>query len=257
MKGSATTSVVIIDTESYDLALVALHNTLQRMAADDVVIFSDDPSRWGAYSVAPISKITSMADYNRIVIERLPEALKTDFALLIQFDGFAIDASSFSEAFYDVDYIGAPWPAALFPERGRTVGNGGFSLRSKRLIESVARQASGLDFSVAEDITICVNLRDRLESDYGIEFASVELANAFSTEWAIPDGVKPFGFHGLHLLPKIYRSNYQFLIDHLPNRCLSEGSQQLQQLRFGFATLGPEANAALEARVQQANSASD
>lgn len=254
MKGAATTSVVIIDTESYDLAQVALHNTLQRVFANEVVIFSDDPNRWGAYSVKPISKIASMADYNRIVIERLPEALTTDFALLIQFDGFAIDASSFSAAFHDVDYVGAPWPATLFPERGQTVGNGGFSLRSKRLIESVARQASGLDFSVAEDITICINLRDRLESEDGIRFASVELANAFSTEWAIPDGVKPFGFHGLHLLPKIYRSNYQFLVDNLPDRCVLEGSQQLRQLRFGFATLGAEANAALEERVRQVSS---
>ncbi len=94
-----------------------------------------------------------------------------------------------------------------------------------------------------------MRLRDALAADGAIRFAEVDLARSFSAEWDLGEGARPFGFHGLHLLPRIYRNNCRYLLDHLPERVLREGSALLEQLRFGFASLGDEAKAALEARV--------
>jgi hypothetical protein len=249
MRSRPSASIVIVDTEAYELAQVALHNAEQRFAAERVLIFSDDPARWSGRTIEPISKIGSMADYNRTIIERLPERLETDFALIVQYDGFPIDVEAFTDDFYGADYIGAPWPATMFPEHGAIVGNGGFSLRSRRLVEQVAARAGEIDFEAPEDTEICVRLRGKLEAEGGIRFADVDLARRFSAEWDLGAAARPFGFHGLHLLPKIYRSNYRYMLDHLPSRCLRRGSVLLDQLRFGFATLGDEAREDLEARV--------
>lgn len=248
MSHRPTSTIVIADTETYALAGVALHNAVQRFRADDVIVFSDRADLWAGHRVEPIPKIGSIADYNRTILAKLPEKIATDFALIVQFDGFPINASSFTEAFFDYDYIGAPWPAALFPERGPTVGNGGFSLRSRRIIEAGARYTAEIDFETAEDVTLCIALRDRLEAKDTIRFAPIDLAYRFSVELGGGDG-EPFGFHGLHLLPKLYRGNVEFLLSNLPDRCFWRQGDQLKHLRFGFAGLGDEANAALEARL--------
>lgn len=249
MKQGVTKSIVIVDTESYALGRVALHNTLERFPTDEVLIFTDAPEAWGAFSTIKIPPIASIAEYNALMLTVLPERLTTDFALIIQFDGFAINAQSFEDLFFDFDYIGAPWPDRLFPHLGSTVGNGGFSLRSNRLIESVARHAPTVDFDTAEDVTICVELRERLERQHGVKFAPLDVAGRFSVELDRSKSKAPFGFHGMHILPAVYGQNYPFLIDNLPRRCFQVGSSQLDHLRFGFRGMDAQAKALLEAQV--------
>ena len=74
------------------------------------------------------------------------------------------------------------------------VGNGGFSLRSHRLLEAL--QDPRITLIEAEDTTIGRSFRPLLEGEYGIRFATEALADRFSFEAAYPIG-KPFGFHGL------------------------------------------------------------
>ena len=95
--------------------------------------------------------------------------------------------------FLGCDYLGAPWPDG---QGGYSVGNGGFSLRSRRLLEALQDDR----FSVrteAEDVTICGIHRARLESDFGIRFGDVDLARRFSFEMRAIAGVTTFGFHGV------------------------------------------------------------
>ena len=125
MKMQNTTSLVIIDTESHALARRAVDRTLEIFPADEVIIFSDDAEKWAPYSIVPIGKITALADYNRAILADLPNRLKTDFALVIQFDGFAINASAFTDDFYSYDYIGAPWAAGYAPGPGVVAATAG------------------------------------------------------------------------------------------------------------------------------------
>src|SRR6202158_5959100 len=74
------------------------------------------------------------------------------------------------------------------------VGNGGFSLRSRKLL--LALQDPRIVLTEAEDVTICRAFRPLLEREHGIRFASEATADAFAFEAAYPIG-KPFGFHGL------------------------------------------------------------
>ena len=73
------------------------------------------------------------------------------------------------------------------------VGNGGFSLRSKQLLELT----SGPKFVYKEkneDELICHVNRDYLVSN-GIKFAPEELARYFSYERELSN-IETFGFHG-------------------------------------------------------------
>ena len=74
------------------------------------------------------------------------------------------------------------------------VGNGGFSLRSRKLL--AALQDPRIALVDAEDTTIGRTFRPLLERDHGIRFADEALADRFSFEAAYPIG-RPFGFHGL------------------------------------------------------------
>ena len=111
--------------------------------------------------------------------------------------------------FLNYDYIGAPWPIPNDDFSYRDyfkniirVGNGGFSLRSKKLL-SLAEELK-LDWKsyfgyFNEDGFICCHNRHIYEEN-GCKFAPIEVAKIFSHESYIPEigDVKTFGFHGKH-----------------------------------------------------------
>jgi hypothetical protein len=83
--------------------------------------------------------------------------------LLVQWDGYVCNPDAWDPAFLDCDYIGAKW---FWHNDAMRVGNGGFSLRSRRLLEAL--QDPRIALSVVEDETICRTFRPLLERDYGI-----------------------------------------------------------------------------------------
>jgi hypothetical protein len=102
-----------------------------------------------------------------------------------------IDPAQWDERFLECDYIGAPWPQ--FGD-GHDVGNGGFSLRSRKLLE--ACRTPGFNPSHPEDVAIGRVNRDYLEQEQGIVFADGETAARFAFERSAP--ARPtFGFHGV------------------------------------------------------------
>ena len=140
----------------------------------------------------------------------LPKYLKTDYAILIQYDGFVLSGKHFSNLFLNYDYIGAPWPH----HQEFNVGNGGFSMRSARLVNAVQNFILPDDLNIAEDLVICRYLRARLEDKIGLTFAPKSMAEKFSFEM-YPVKHKTFGFHGLFNLPSIMGTDIQILFDHL------------------------------------------
>lgn len=163
----------------------------------------------------PIDPILSLGAYSKFVLKDLLSYVDTPFCLLVQSDGFVIHPAAWQDEFLNYDYIGAPWPKTSairggadyllhdISEAGR-VGNGGFSLRSRRLLEICSKVDVDLFGSMAEDFVICRVLREFLVS-LGIRFAPIDLAAKFSLE--LPVGEVPFdleqsfGFHGRHFEP--------------------------------------------------------
>ena len=134
--------------------------------------------------------INSKEAYSKFVLQELHKYIKTDFVLIVQWDGWVINPNAWQAQFLDYDYIGAIWP--WHPE-GLRVGNGGFSLRSKKLLELTNTPKFVYD-NRNEDDLICHLNRDYLVSN-GIKFAPEDLARYFSYEREMTN-LQTFGFHG-------------------------------------------------------------
>src|SRR5262245_61837966 len=158
--------------------------------------------------------------YSKLMIEGLNAFVDTSHCLVVQADGFILDPARWDDKFLDYDYVGAPWPQSLVVVNGarhslpkldrNSVGNGGFSLRSKKLLEITSRlRFENLKFEVmSEDFLICHYLYDDMLAA-GVRFAPLEVAARFSIEAAGgPYGQtfeSVFGFHGKHWLDRYYR----------------------------------------------------
>jgi len=153
-----------------------------------------------------IPHIGSVEEYSRFCIEDLYKYIDTDFVLLVQYDGFILNPDKWSDEFLGYDYIGAPWLVGNwsvrdfdFPKEmlGKLmVGNGGFSIRSRKLLETsakLAREGKILRFH-PEDTSICVWHKTDMENE-GIRFAPPELARKFSLEGEYFAYGEQFGFH--------------------------------------------------------------
>jgi hypothetical protein len=141
--------------------------------------------------VTRIPDIASIADYSRFMIKSLGDHVETGFALVVQYDGYVVNGRRWSADFQACDYAGAPWSDG-------GVGNGGFSLRSRRLLKAL--RDPRIAELVPEDIAICKTYRGLLEQEHGIRFAPVDLASRFSFETVPPPG-PTLGFHGItHLV---------------------------------------------------------
>ncbi|GAC1574039.1 MAG: hypothetical protein NVS3B5_04070 [Sphingomicrobium sp.] len=148
----------------------------------------DSPSGLEA-NLCPIAPIGSREAYSRFMVQSLHRHIETSHALSVQWDGYVLDPARWDPEFLEYDYVGAPWPHFDGPMR---VGNGGFSLRSRRLLEACATLDIGDE---AEDVAICRTHRPMLERRFGLRFAPEGLAGRFAFERAAPRGDE-FGFHG-------------------------------------------------------------
>ncbi len=156
-----------------------------------------------------INPINSLKDYSNFIIYNLHKYIDTSHVLIVQWDGFVIKSKKWKNDFMNYDYIGAP-----FIPRGNdfnycrdingnffSVGNGGFSIRSKRLLEAPNKFNLKDNFRYTknhEDGFFCVLHRIFLESK-GYTWAPLEIAQDFSIE--SPQNIQelidlPFGFHG-------------------------------------------------------------
>ncbi|MFA4942613.1 MAG: DUF5672 family protein [Patescibacteria group bacterium] len=181
-------------------------------------------------NVIKIDPINSTAEYSHFIISELDKYVDTDHVLIVQYDGFILNPSAWSDEFLKYDYIGAPWLVADwsvknfgFPAEwlGKlAVGNGGFSLRSKKLLSLTAKLARDNKFEKydPEDVVICVRYRQLLE-DNGIKFAPVDVARQFAFEAEGPNSYAwdgQFGFHGLKWtdISKWNKDNPEYKIDN-------------------------------------------
>ncbi len=146
----------------------------------------------GIHNNIRINKINSIESYNYFLLKDLSNYIQTDYVLIVQWDGFIVNHNIWTNDFLDCDYIGAVWPQ--YQDRNN-VGNGGFSLRSKRLLLALSEIEIPENFTIPEDELICRMLRNKLERDFNIKYATSDLANLFSYEQTKPT-FETFGFHG-------------------------------------------------------------
>lgn len=203
-------TAVCADSYNHEMALIACRRMLQHGFAE-VVLFTDDAVDAHA-AVIPeglrlvrIEPLRGRNAYSEFMIRCVHPEIRTPYALVFQWDGFVIHPECWRTDFLDYDYIGAPWPRRSAYGH-RRVGNGGFSLRSVKLMRAAAQLVPADIRQWNEDSFICFALGEILEREFGLRFAPLDVARAFSVEngsvaaycKADPDlAVGPtFGFHG-------------------------------------------------------------
>lgn len=199
-----------------------------------------------------IPHIDSIEDFSRFCIEDLHRYVDTEFVMLVQYDGFVLSAARWNPEFLNYDYIGAPidtsswtkWNMAI-PLPSMVVGNGGFCIRSKKLLEVSAKLAieGKIPNMHPEDIAICLAYKDLFEKE-GITYASVDLAKKFSVQSDYGKYEKPFGFHGL------YGNNMDTLIEEYPNFPLKYFMPRIRKGRISKIQKVFEEAGAVEAHLQ-------
>lgn len=146
---------------------------------------------------APCKPLNSREDYSEFIIKELPKHIYTPYALIVQWDGFIVNPDKWTNEFLEYDYLGAPW------SMNHTGGNGGFSLRSKRLLDAANETISHVDYN--EDWLICAKYGEELKNK-GVKYAPYEINFGFSSEnISNPDA---FGFHDLNLHPEYKKYIY-------------------------------------------------
>ena len=158
-----------------------------------------------------------LVGYSKFILGDLYRYVETEYCLVVQSDGFVLNASKWNPVFLEFDYIGAPWPMDLKLQPGNieldlarnSVGNGGFSLRSRRLLETTSKIVfDDLDFPTkSEDLILCHFLYQEMVSS-GVKFPNPELAAQFSIESPTAayeqNPSTCFGFHGKELRDLIF-----------------------------------------------------
>ncbi|SAL48371.1 hypothetical protein AWB74_02214 [Caballeronia arvi] len=187
-------------------------------------------------AIAPMS----FKEYSLFMLFALWRVVETDYALTIQDDGWLLDAANWSDEFLEYDYVGAPvqlgrvekpegiywmkdfsWYAEIGKPDTRVIPvlNGGFSLRSRRMLRALIDhpqirmeipppqidedgpiRMSWFNDATHEDVQLSGVLRPELEA-VGLRFPPLEVAARFAFEQAAfghmgGDPMRVFGMHG-------------------------------------------------------------
>lgn len=150
------------------------------------------PPEW--FPVGNCDRIVS----SKMMLEFMPTLVDTDYSIVCQWDGYAINPRKWTDEFLDYDYIGAPWPWVWNDQHPEwRVGCGGFSLRSHKFLQACLTLP--VKETSAEDTHCCCYYHDHFTAA-GCKFAPMDLAIRFALEHANPEFPNhtindSFGFH--------------------------------------------------------------
>ncbi len=181
-------SLLCVETRRTPLAVHAMQRCLEQVDFKEALLLGSNESVElpAPLHYASIPQIATTAEYSRFMVRQLGDHFTGSHVLIVQWDGFITDARQWDPRFLEYDYVGALW-------KDGTVGNGGFSLRSRRLVDAL--RAMDTPQTHPEDHCICYRYRGELERRFGIRFAPPELASRFSWEAHEPSHTT-FGLHG-------------------------------------------------------------
>lgn len=193
-----------------DITLINANNINPKLAVDvlnfcsklikfnKIILISENAPENITSNIEHVSlQINSIPDYNKFILKDLNNYVNTSHCLIVQNDGFIINPHLWQDEFLDYDYIGAPWNlnGMRVWKRTNRIGNGGFSLRSKKLL-SYTQKIDNIDYNKPEDVTNSLIIENNKEFKY----PSVDIAVKFSLEDPLEDFPYDFntcfGFHG-------------------------------------------------------------
>lgn len=208
-------TLMCVDTREPAFALHAMRRTMTGIRFGDAMLFTETARlRETPAGIRLVDvRVDTIDAYSRFMLQGLGGHARTSHLLVVQWDGFVTRPQCWLPEFLAFDYIGARWHDQP-PQR--SVGNGGFSLRSRRLL--AALQDPAIHPSHPEDMCICIHNREYLESHHGIRIAPPDVAERFSHE-RLPQTGPTFGFHGLfNLAHEMPRQDLMAFLRAMPDR---------------------------------------
>ncbi len=195
-------TLLCVDTVYPELALYAVERSMERVRFGAAVFITRPDHGLARFpsglQVVTEGRIRSVSDYSLFMLRGTLPYVNTSHCLVVQWDGFVLDPSMWSDDFLRFDYIGPVWPH--FMRDGHCIGTGGFSLRSRRLLTALLDER--IDAFHPEDVCIGRGNRERLERDHGVVFADPATAHRFAVE-GMYENPSAFGFHGVHNLLRV------------------------------------------------------
>ena len=129
--------------------------------------------------VVSIPEIKDGKIYSLFYIKEMYKYVNTPLALTFHHDGFIANPEAWEDEFLKYDYLGSPWRHPNAPTAG---GNGGFAIRSRRLLEYISKNMEKIGGPIEpEDAWTCRYARPFLEKE-GMTFAPRELGMRWSKE---------------------------------------------------------------------------
>src|SRR5262249_12537684 len=106
-------TLLCADTANHALALRALAKSREQVRFGRTLFLTDALPRGVAapegVEVVAIPPLASRDAYSMLVLKHLRPYVDTPHALVIQWDGYVVNADAWDPAFLDCDYIGAKW----------------------------------------------------------------------------------------------------------------------------------------------------
>lgn len=187
-------TLVLIETREHELARLALEDCERSARFGDVLVLTDRPAEFlrADRRVVAVPDWPSKVGWSRCFWYEVALHVRTSHALGIQWDSWVVDPDVWRGEFLEYDYIGAPW----WYKDGLNVGNGGFSLRSTRLLRYVRKHRDRFPCTTdLDDDLYCRKYRPTLQ-EAGFLWAPERLAQDFAFECVRPDPLaRHFGFH--------------------------------------------------------------
>lgn len=211
MKNLRDVTLLAVSSIEIPKTILALQTSCQEINFGDIKLISHECPKNLPSNIhfEKCPQINNIMDFNHYVFKNLGHHVDTSHCLMIQYHGFIIHPEIFEDSWLQWDYNGAPWRwmsnSYIYHETGEhiRVGNGGLSMRSKKLLD--APQKLGLSLRQEqghwnEDGNLTIYHRKAM-LEHGIKYAPIEVAAKFSFENHVPENKhieKTFGFHRRH-----------------------------------------------------------
>jgi hypothetical protein len=199
----------MIETMEHELARLAINECTSKVEFGEILIFTDKQEQF-------FSLNTSKAMVRFVQVPNWPSKIgwskfhwqvgphvRTRQTLGIQWDSWVWDPSMWRDEYLNYDIVGAPW----WYKDGKNVGNLGFEIRSKQILQYMYdyRDVYPIITDVDDDL-VCRKYRLQLE-DAGFVWAPEDLARDFAFECTRPaPDSRHFGFHAAF--------NFKHVLDH-------------------------------------------
>jgi len=200
------TTLLAVSSIKIDETLNALKFSSIQVNFEKVIFFTDhvftekelNDLKLYNISIVNIEKL-DYVNYSRFMIYDLYKYIDTEYVLIIQYDGYIINPYIWDDNYYKYDYIGATWRENFLDCRSigveksenRGIGNGGFTFRSKKLLEIPDKYKIINRQNWSDDVFYCKYV-DKLK-EYGCVLPDIETQNNFSIETIYLKN--SFGFH--------------------------------------------------------------